>query len=72
MTIKTTPVLGPLAQKLVSLYDQTPGSSGPYCCPEGVAAILDEIAARHERSDLPFTPIDLVFYAALLRGVGSE
>ena len=72
MSIKVRPTLGPEATRVVQIYDQTPGSSGPYCCPEAVAAILDEIAARHERSDLPFTPLDLVFYAALLRGIGDE
>ena len=64
MTIKIRPTLEPEAQRLVEIYDQTPGSSGPYCLPEGVAAILDEIATYGEHWDAT----DLRAYANLLRG----
>lgn len=37
---KTTPDLTATAQQLVAAYDATPGSSGPYCCPGGLAAAL--------------------------------
>lgn len=36
--------LHPEAQELVDLYDQTPGSSGPYCCPQALASVLDALA----------------------------
>lgn len=43
-TATTTPTLGPDAQRLVDIYDQTPGSSGPYCNPAGLAAALEALA----------------------------
>jgi hypothetical protein len=45
-TAKTTPTLHPDAQRLVDIYDQTPGSSGPYCNPAGLAAALDELVIQ--------------------------
>jgi hypothetical protein len=45
---------------LVNIYEATPGSTGPGCCPEALAAVLDQIAgiAYGDVADL----------AALLRG----
>jgi hypothetical protein len=42
---KISPVLSADAQRLVDIYDQTPGSAGPYCNPDGLAAVIDAIAA---------------------------
>jgi hypothetical protein len=36
--------LRPEAQELVDLYDQTLGSSAPYCCPQALASVLDALA----------------------------
>ena len=38
------PELCPSAQRLVAAYDQTYGSSAPGCCPEALAAVLEELA----------------------------
>jgi hypothetical protein len=64
MSIKVRPTLCPTATRWVQIYDQTPGASGPYCCPEAVAAILDAIAAKDEIYDC----MDLYHFAAMLRG----
>jgi hypothetical protein len=32
------------AKKLVEIYNSTPGSTGPYCCVEALAAVLDHIS----------------------------
>jgi hypothetical protein len=45
---------------LVNIYEATPGSTGPGCCPEALAAVLGRIAALES--------IDLSMWAALLRG----
>lgn len=48
----TSPATGPFKAKtaqsisapgrfLMALYDATPGSSGPYCCPQALAAALE-------------------------------
>jgi hypothetical protein len=38
---KIRPELHPAAQELVNIYEATPGSTGPGCCPEALAAVLD-------------------------------
>jgi hypothetical protein len=45
---KVTPSLSPEAQRLVDIYDRTPGSSGPYCNPAGLAAVLIYAAGECE------------------------
>lgn len=46
------PELCPEAQKLVTTYDSTPGSSGPYCCSHALAAVLDRLAEEmHDTLD---------------------
>jgi hypothetical protein len=59
-TATIRPELHPSAQMLVNIYEATPGSTGPGCCPEALAAVLDQIAglAYGDVADL----------AALLRG----
>jgi hypothetical protein len=42
---KVRPELSPPAQRLVDVYDQTYGASSPGCCPEALAAVLEEIAS---------------------------
>ena len=64
MSIRVRPTLGPMATRWVQIYDQTLGASGPYCCPEAVAAILDEIASNGEIYD----SFELREFAAMLRG----
>jgi hypothetical protein len=46
---KVRPKLLPRAQWLVDIYEATPGSTGPGCCPEALAAVIDEIANYHEQ-----------------------
>lgn len=38
------PTLSSAAQELVGIYESTPGSTGPGCCPEALAAVLDRLA----------------------------
>jgi hypothetical protein len=59
-TAKVRPELHSAAQMLVNIYEATPGSTGPGCCPEGLAAVLLKVAALES--------IDLSMWAALLRG----
>ena len=59
-TATVRPELHPAAQMLVNIYEATPGSTGPGCCPEALAAVLGRIAALES--------IDLSMWAALLRG----
>jgi hypothetical protein len=61
-TAKITPTLTPEAQRLVDVYDQTPGSSGPYCNPAGLAAVLEVLQAASSGYD------DLLPLARELRG----
>jgi hypothetical protein len=56
---KVTPYLHSAAQRLVQIYDQTPGSVGPYCNPDGLANVLDALACDGLR---------LSEAAAMLRG----
>ena len=43
-TAKVRPELHPAAQELVNIYEATPGSTGPGCCPEALAAVLQQVA----------------------------
>jgi hypothetical protein len=45
---------------LVNIYEATPGSTGPGCCPEALAAVLGRIAV--------IEGIDLSMWAELLCG----
>ena len=58
------PTLGSTARELVGIYESTPGSTGPGCCPEALAAVLVHIAAM----DVCIT--DLRRMAADLEGDG--
>jgi hypothetical protein len=40
---KVRPELHPAAQMLVNIYEATPGSTGPGCCPEALAAVLEHL-----------------------------
>ena len=57
---KIRPELHPAAQELVAIYEATPGSTGPGCCPEALAAVLDYMAGWSETAHMRS--------AALLRG----
>ena len=59
-TATVRPELHPAAQELVNIYDATPGSTGPGCCPEALAAVLLKVAALES--------IDLSMWAELLCG----
>ena len=59
-TATVRPELHPAAQELVNIYEATPGSTGPGCCPEALAAVLGRIAALES--------IDLSMWAELLCG----
>ena len=59
-TAKVRPELHPAAQMLVNIYEATPGSTGPGCCPEALAAVLLKVAALES--------IDLSMWAELLCG----
>jgi hypothetical protein len=61
---KVRPELHPAAQKLVNIYEATPGSTGPGCCPEALAAVLDHIY----RKDAYWQQMESGELAALLRG----
>jgi hypothetical protein len=44
----TDPIFrAPHAAELVAIYEATPGSTGPGCCPEALAAVLDRLAAMN-------------------------
>jgi hypothetical protein len=59
-TATIRPELHPAAQMLVNIYEATPGSTGPGCCPEALAAVLGRIAVIES--------IDLSMWAELLCG----
>ena len=61
---KIRPVLCPAAQELVDVYEATPGSTGPGCCPEALAAVLDCIYG----CDLYWNQMEGNRLAAQLRG----
>jgi hypothetical protein len=61
---KIRPKLHPAAQELVAIYEATPGRTGPGCCPEALAAVLDHMAAKNPLIDNR----SLIHKAALLRG----
>jgi hypothetical protein len=63
---KVRPELHPAAKQLVAIYEATPGSTGPGCCPEALAAVLREIACRICEDVDPVK--SLWDMAALLRG----
>jgi hypothetical protein len=67
---KVTPTLPPAAQRLVDIYDATPGSSGPYCCPAALAEVLDAVADRIAFGCNGATACQDL--AAWLRGEGDE
>lgn len=43
---KIRPELNAEAQTLVDVYERTYGSAGPGCCPEALAAVLDNLAGE--------------------------
>ena len=45
------PELHPAAQELVNIYESTPGSTGPGCCPEALAAVLNVLSLMIQRAD---------------------
>ena len=55
------PSLHPAALDLVRIYEATPGSTGPGCCPEALAAVLQTVAG--------LDAVALLELAALLKGV---
>jgi hypothetical protein len=59
--IKVTPELCEVAQELIRIYDQVPGSSGPYCNPPSLAAVLREIG---NTANIP----QLITFSDLLSG----
>jgi hypothetical protein len=59
-TAKVRPALHPAALDLVRIYETTPGSTGPGCCPEALAAVLQVVAG--------LDAVALLELAALLRG----
>jgi hypothetical protein len=59
-TATIRPELHPAAQELVRIYESVPGSTGPGCCPEALAAVIDRVAG--------FNAIGHLELAALLRG----
>ena len=67
---KVRPPLAPDAAKLVATYDGTYGSASPGCCPEALAAVLDEISEDLDDQDGGPCWAGLLLYrrAALLRG----
>ena len=40
---RCSPPLTPRAQRMVAAYERTYGASGPGCCPEALAAALEEL-----------------------------
>ena len=44
---KIRPKLHPDAQELVNIYESIPGSTGPGCCPEALAAVLDHMTKKY-------------------------
>jgi hypothetical protein len=68
---KIRPELHPAAQELVAIYEATPGSTGPGCCPEALAAVLERMALSIDRAEHEEAGIAshlMKRYAALLRG----
>jgi hypothetical protein len=63
-TATVRPELHPAAQELVNIYEATPGSTGPGCCPEALAAVLVFMQADSEL----LSEYDHLDLAALLRG----
>lgn len=63
---RVRPTLPPAAQELVDEYEATYGSSGPGCCPEALAAVLDLAAAKCEVA----AQLTLHALADALRGEG--
>jgi hypothetical protein len=61
---RVRPELHPAAQELVNIYEATPGSTGPGCCPEALAAVLDRVYG----SDAYFMQMESGKLSALLRG----
>ena len=45
---KIRPEVHPDAQELVNIYESTPGSTGPGCCPEALAAVLDHMTKEYD------------------------
>jgi hypothetical protein len=65
---RVRPTLGPTARDIVAAYERTPGSTGPGCCPEALAAVIDLVAYRYGALSEP----DLHHLADLLRGAHHQ
>jgi hypothetical protein len=63
---KVRPELHPAAQELVRVYESVPGSTGPGCCPEALAAVLQYVASCAADDMEPAGCVS--GFAALLRG----
>jgi hypothetical protein len=46
--------LMPEAKGLVDIYENTFGSTGPGCCPEALAAVLDHLVEFYSIDDLRY------------------
>jgi hypothetical protein len=57
---KVRPALHPAALDLVRIYEAIPGSTGPGCCPEALAAVIQTVAG--------LDAVQILELAALLRG----
>ena len=62
-TAAIRPELHPAAQELVRVYESVPGSTGPGCCPEALAAVFADLGADEGVDHITLTEL-----AALLRG----
>lgn len=62
------PELNDEAQRLVDVYNNTFGATGPGCCPEAVAAVFRDIVRQHELNYHYVTLDDLRALARSLEG----
>ena len=62
---KVRPQLHPTAAELVRIYEATPGSTGPGCCPEALAEVIVHLSIGQG------DPSFMRRCAALLRGKES-
>ena len=65
--IKIRPELHPDAQELVRIYESTPGSTGPGCCPEALAAVLNHMVKKYTLIFDEYTTVGGVCLGAMQR-----